>query len=422
MNIGFVSTRLAGNDGVTLETVKWAKVCQKLGHNVFFCAGELDAELKPGVVDPEAHFTHPDIIALQQQCFGLRTRSATTTDRIHQLSQRLKRSIREFVGAYKVDLIVAQNALTIPMNIPLGVALTEFIAETGIHTIAHHHDFYWERQRFMITGVQDILDAAFPPNLASIKHVVINTPARRELAQRKGVPSSLIPNVLDFESEPPSTDEYARDLREQIGLKPDDLLILQPTRVVARKGVEHAIEIVRRLKNPRAKLVVSHSAGDEGLEYYKWLSDLAQAEGVDMRFVANRLSETRKHDEQGRKIYTLWDIYPHADLITYPSVYEGFGNAFLEAVYFRRPILVNRYSVYMLDIEPLGFETITMDGYVTDAVVERTGQVLADAELRKRMADRNYAIAKQHFSLKVLRRRLHNLLETAEDSTAGDFA
>ncbi|HUJ10828.1 MAG TPA: glycosyltransferase family 4 protein [Verrucomicrobiae bacterium] len=208
-------------------------------------------------------------------------------------------------------------------------------------------------------------------------------------------------------------------MRAQLGPKPDDILIHQPTRLVARKGVEHATELVRRLKEPHAKLIVTHSAGDEGPGYYHWLRDLAQIEGVDMHFVANRLSETRKHDEHGQKIYTLWDIYPHADLITYPSLYEGFGNAFLEAIYFGKPVLVNRYSVYMVDIEPLGFETVTMDGYVTDEVVERTRQVLRDPKLRNQMADRNFAIAKQHFSLTVLRRRLHNLLATAEATSDG---
>src|SRR5207247_10933861 len=140
----------------------------------------------------------------------------------------------------------------IPMKLPFRLALTELIAETGMSTIAHHHDFHWERQRFMINCVQDILDAAFPPDIPVIKHVVINTPARRELAQRKGVPASLIPNVFDFDVEPPASDEYSGDVREQLGLKPDDILILQPTRVVARKGIEHAIEFVRRPKEPRA--------------------------------------------------------------------------------------------------------------------------------------------------------------------------
>jgi len=376
----------------------------------------LDSAISPGVVIPEAHFTHPEIVTLQQKCFGLHARTAQTTEQIHELRRRVKVGLIAFVQKYSIDLLVTENALTIPMNLPLGLALTEFIAETGIHVIAHHHDFYWERQRFMINAVHDILDAAFPPSFPGIRHVVINTPARRELAQRKGIAASLIPNVFDFDTEPPALDEYARDLREQIGLKPDDILILQPTRLVSRKGVEHAIELVRRLKEPRAKLVVSHSAGDEGLGYYHWLRDLAQSEGVDIRFVANRFSETRTFDERGEKIYTLWDIYPHADLVTYPSTYEGFGNAFLEALYFRKPILVNRYSVYMLDIEPLGFETITMDGYITDDVVEKVRHILNDPELRKQMAGRNFAIAKQHFSLTVLRRRLHNLLETAEQT------
>src|SRR5258708_17623087 len=101
-----------------------------------------------------------------------------------------------------------------------------------------------------------------------------------------------------------------------MGARPEYLLFLQPARLVSRKGVEHAIELVRRLKEPRAKLVVSHSAGDEGLGYYHWLRDLAQSEGVDMRFVANRFSETRKFDEKHGTIYTLSDIYPQADLIT----------------------------------------------------------------------------------------------------------
>jgi glycosyltransferase involved in cell wall biosynthesis len=420
MNIGFVSTRFAGSDGVTLETIKWARTCRALGHQVFFCAGQLDPEISPAVQLPELHFTHPEIVALHQKCFGVHTRPGETTDQLHGMRQRLKTGLAEFVKNFNIDLLVPQNVLTIPMNLPLGMALTEFVAETGIRVIAHHHDFYWERQRFMINAVQDILDASFPPSLSSIMHVVINTPARRELAQRKGIAATVIPNVFDFETEPPALDEYASDLREQIGLKPEDLLILQPTRLVSRKGVEHAVELVRRLKEPRAKLVVSHSAGDEGLAYYNWLRELAQSKGVDVRFVANRFSETRSFDGKGQKIYTLWDIYPHADLVTYPSLYEGFGNAFLEAIYFRKPIVVNRYSVYMLDIEPLGFETITMDGYVTDDVVEKVRHVLNDPELRKQMADRNFTIAKQHFSLSVLRRRLQNLIETAEITPPGE--
>ncbi|MBW1899047.1 MAG: glycosyltransferase family 1 protein, partial [Deltaproteobacteria bacterium] len=43
-NIGFVSTRFAGVDGVTMEASKWAKVLEDSGHHSFWFAGELDRE------------------------------------------------------------------------------------------------------------------------------------------------------------------------------------------------------------------------------------------------------------------------------------------------------------------------------------------------------------------------------------------
>ena len=61
------------------------------------------------------------------------------------------------------------------MNVPLGLALTNFIVETGIPTIAHHHDFYWERDRFAVNAIGDFLGTAFPPTLPTIQHVTINS-------------------------------------------------------------------------------------------------------------------------------------------------------------------------------------------------------------------------------------------------------
>ena len=43
-NIGFVSTRFAGTDGVSLEAAKWSETLQKSGHRCFWFAGELDRD------------------------------------------------------------------------------------------------------------------------------------------------------------------------------------------------------------------------------------------------------------------------------------------------------------------------------------------------------------------------------------------
>ncbi|WP_207679187.1 hypothetical protein [Desulfonema magnum] len=96
--------------------------------------------------------------------------------------------------------------------------------------------------------------------------------------------------------------------------------------------------------------------------------------------------------------------------MTYPSDFEGFGNAFLEAVYYRKPILVNTYSIYRIDIQPKGFSTIEIDGYVTEKAVRKTKKILKDAALREKMVNDNYKIATQYYSYSVLQQKLMNLM------------
>ncbi len=321
----------------------------------------------------------------------------------------LKEHLYRFVEKFDLHLLVPENALTIPLNLPLGLALTELISETSIPTIAHHHDFFWERQHFLTNAVWEYLNMAFPPNVPAINHVVINSAADNQLSLRTGISSTVIPNVMDFENPPTPVDAYAADVRTSLGIGADELFVLQPTRVVKRKGIEHAIELVYRL-NRKAKLVISHASGDEGYDYEKRVRAYSRMMRVDTRYVSTIIGEARGQTAGGRKIYTLEDIYPHADLVTYPSDFEGFGNAFLEAVYFRKPIVVNTYSIYQMDIKPKGFDVIEIDGYVTDETIRRTGEILDDPLQREAMVARNYEIATKCFSYLVLRRKLINLI------------
>ncbi|MDX2499667.1 MAG: glycosyltransferase family 4 protein, partial [Deltaproteobacteria bacterium] len=237
-----------------------------------------------------------------------------------------------------------------------------------------------------------------------------NSIAAEQLSLRTGIASEINPNVMDFENPPPAPDDYAKDVRESLGIAEDELFILQPTRIVKRKGIEHAIELVARM-GMKAKLVISHSAGDEGQDYEDRLREYSEYLKVDTLFAYDVVDENRGTTQDGRKIYTLSDIYPHADLVTYPSIFEGFGNAFLEALYFRKPIVVNTYSIYTKDIKPQGFSVIEIDGYVTQATVDQTEEVLSNPDLCRRMVEHNYEIGSQIFSYATLRRRLKNYIE-----------
>lgn len=408
--IGFVSTRFAGTDGVSLESAKWAQVLWDHRNISYWYSGLSDRKSDVSMVVPHAYFGHPDIEWINRHSFGSRTRTADVTQRIYALADYLKGTLYEFTRRFDIDILIVENALCIPMNLPLGVALTHFIAETGFPTIAHHHDFYWERDRFSVSGVSDILAMAFPPSLPAIQNVTINSFAQEDLSHRRGQSSILVPNVLDFENQPPEADAYAQNFRADIGLSDDDILFLQPTRVVPRKGIEHAISLVAALRDDRCKLVISHASGDEGGEYLAALRDMADHQNVDLRLVDDRVGEYRMVDDDGKRIYTLADAYSQADIITYPSLYEGFGNALLEAFYFKRPVLVNRYSIYVADIEPKGAKVVAMDGYITRDVVSKVKRIIDDAEYRQQMVDFNYEIGKAFFSYSVLRRKLRALV------------
>ncbi|MFB0516339.1 MAG: glycosyltransferase [Candidatus Neomarinimicrobiota bacterium] len=407
--VGFVAKRLAGTDGVSLEAAKWASVLTELGYDCFGFAGESDWPQDHVHVVPEAHFNHPQVVALTNDLFDDYTRSMETSARVQELRLYLKEKLYEFIRQFELDLIIAENTLSIPMNVPLGLALTELIAETSIPTIGHHHDFGWERSRFKISAASDYQLGSFPPILPSVRHVVISSVAGRELARRTGVSSTVIPNVMDFDNTPPEPDGYADGLREELGVRSDAYLLLQPTRIVPRKRIEHAIELVRRLEMDCA-LLLTHSERDEGSAYEEYLMDYAHLMGVKLVFAADRFNYHRGATPAGQKIYSLRDAYQHSDLVTYPSTVEGFGNAFLEAIYYQRPIVLSAYEIYRVDIQPKGFQVISFVNVIDDNTVRMTREILTNSELVSEMVEKNYELGRRYYSYSTLRHKLFSLM------------
>ena len=156
-----------------------------------------------------------------------------------------------------------------------------------------------------MNAVDDLIRYAFPPGLPQMQHVVINSLAGEEFSRRTGLSCRIVPNVMDFANPPADPDDYARGFREEIGVADDQLLILQPTRVVARKGIEHSIELVRRLGPDEAVLVITHASGDEGDAYAERIHEYAEMMGVRVLYVDERIAGQRGVDAQGRPLGDL---------------------------------------------------------------------------------------------------------------------
>ncbi len=406
-----MATRLAGTDGVSLESDKLAASLRRRGWTTLEVAGELDG---PGVVIPEMHFLDPVAQALGDRCFGElkgtppEGAAALAAD-VRDRADELLASLRPIVADERPDLLVIQNAWAIPMQLPLGLALADLVADTALPTLSHEHDYWWERERFRQPRLLALLDLAFPFDAPHVVHLCIHTGAATELAERRAIRARWLPNVMDFDAPFGVLDDFNADFPAAIGLAGDRRLFLQPTRVVPRKGIELALDLLHGLGDPRDALVVTHEAGDEGLDYLTHLERRAASLHVDLRHVADHVGETRRETAGGKR-YAFADAYAHAALVTYPSLYEGFGNALLETVAARRPALVNRYPVYARDLAPAGFRFVEIEGRVDDTAVEAVSELLADPARVERDVDHNHTVARERFGLDRLERVLDQAL------------
>lgn len=397
-----LATRLAGTDGVSLEATKVARVLAEHGFERRDCAGEVET---PGAIHlPEMHFRDPVATRLGARAFAGDTPDPALERDLAEAADRLAGRLLGAVRDAAPDILVVQNAWAIPMQLPLAGALAQVADATGLPTLSHEHDYAWERERFARTRVRSWLDRYFPYDGPRIRHLAINSPARDELRARRGIDATVVPNVMDFGAPSPSPEREAEvrdEVRVALGLRDAQRLILQPTRVVPRKGIELAIELLARLDDPRNVLVISHAAGDEGTETLERLRAQARRTGVDLRYAAEMFAPERSAER-----FALDDAYLAADLVTYPSLYEGFGNALLETIAYRRAAVVNRYAVYARDIAPTGVRFVELDGRVDDAAVDAVRRLLDDPAQRTAMAEHNHAVASRAFGLPALRERL----------------
>jgi glycosyltransferase involved in cell wall biosynthesis len=383
-----VGARFAGLDGVSLESAKLADALARGGHEMVWFAGEVDEGFSPSTVYEAASFETARNAEIQSLAFG-GDDSAAVREMVETVTPGIESALGSFLDDNGVEGVIVENAWAIPMQLPLAVAIARVVESRGIATVGHHHDFSWERPRFSRCSVPGLIEQVFPPDLPSVAHMVINSLAKRDLAQRRGLDSLVLPNVMDFESEPPQGDGGVA-FRRIAGLDPLDIVLLQPTRVIPRKGIELTIDLASRIDGDPV-VVVTHP-DDLHADYWAGLVSKATELDVDLRLV-----------DAGRDIASLASAYAAADLVCFPSLYEGYGNAVVEAVYHRRPVLVNRYSVYVSDIAPLGFGFIEVDGVIANETVTEVNRLVAGESAYEGLVDRNFAIGRTALSYAVAR-------------------
>ncbi|MFP4363597.1 MAG: glycosyltransferase [Spirochaetia bacterium] len=436
--IAFISGKLGDVDGVSLEVDKWIYILNILGHEIYTFAGKYASPLKN--VKPENQFLVKQIGfgTSQQQYYEKQFFPYLSKHPNHITEEQLKKSIDELIAEsnevahtifdiikeHGIDVLVAQNTNAMPMTMIGGTAVHTLCTKMRLATIFHHHDFWWERSRFSDNRIETFLNEIMPPVDPGLEHIVISSYAAHILQSIKRVQPIVVPNCEDFENVA-VPDEYNAHFRKEFGFQDDDILIVQPTRIVRRKRIEDSLRLVSKFqeKHPeltsKIKYIISLYQGDEPDEnYIDQIKRMAEDNAIDLHMISDRIASVRGKNERGEQLFTNRDVLVNADLVTYMPVWEGFGNALLEAVAAKVPIVVTTYLVYKTDIMITGMDNIEVRTQYDDegkliipnTVINQMYKVLTDSSRKNRMVEHNFKICKEEFGFGKLEEKLKKVL------------
>lgn len=274
--------------------------------------------------------------------------------------------VRAFEGA---DLVVVENLCSLPLN-PAAADVVASVLR-GRPAVMRHHDLPWQHARF----------ASFPPpqDDPAWVHVTINDLSRAQLAER-GIAATTLRNRFSMEG----WDEARHEVRSLLGVGPSDLVVLQPTRAIARKRVPVALHLA------------------EALRAHFWLLGPTE-QGYEVE-LEPLLAAARVPVHRGDLGRPAAHAYAACDVVAFPSSWEGFGNPVIESALARKPLAIRDYPV-LAELRQFGFHWF--DAERPDDL--KTFLTKPDESL----LEGNRAIAAEHFDLAQLPSELASLFRSA---------
>ena len=375
-------------DGVSLEIQENDRVLVERGWNVIECSA--DASGNNGFVIPELDYSMPQVLAFKKRDSDDPQHDAAMETAFENMVQAIKGQLAQLIQQAHPQVFHLRNVLSLPIHPVATVAVAECIAEhPEVGFLAQHHDFSFEvdfvpgdRQKaytLPYPNIQQRVEKALlfsPPN---VHHAVINSLMQKHLLAAFGIHAAIIPDAFDFETRPI---EIA-DLREKLGIHPNDVVVGAMARIIPRKAMEVAAQFIAALRTRKGEflgaergvygrtidddtrflLLLPQAAGlDEpsNAAYFNKLRDYATSHGVEVLYIGDRVvADSVYRGEPDR--FPFYSLYHAVDMIAFPSYQEGFGNQFLEAVALGKGVVAaHAYPVMEADILP----RITQEGIV----------------------------------------------------------
>jgi mannosylglucosylglycerate synthase len=469
LNYGIIHSLIGKNDGVSIVIDQSVHAMVKdlgigLG-NIFFLAAHSSPRFNAETHEVFWHKSELNKTIIRQFNGGA---DAALDMMIHENGLIARDLIADFVRRNSIDILIAHNT-SHPYNFVTAVGLgyyLEGLKEKNMiwpKVVVWWHDSYFERAQFDHPNPVIKKYLKYLPGTLIDGIVFINSTqpalARRVFTQN-GISridsffrdrTVIIPNTHDINWDwksydwtgnslnfPPQ-DTYNVSFLKDIGLTDvlktsgytlgETLILLQHTRIVPRKKIEVAIDLAFELAERFIQegirkcivLLVSGHSGDEQVKYKEFLAAYFQMKkeaGPDLPvFLIFGENFILSHRDiiVDRKYYDFFEIpsviASLGGIGTYFSETEGFGNNLLEMIAAGLPVVINKYSIFKTDLEPLGFELpFIEDALLHPDLIETTFKLATQGSFRNQLVCHNLKILSEKLGHRIISESLAPLI------------
>ena len=286
--------------GVERVLSQQAHILKEHGHEVVVICGNKDSKIPGAIMEYAPNF------------YVKRVRSALTN----------------------CEAVIVHNMFTMPFNWESSKTLALIASE-----MPKTKFFNWVHD-------VDVTREDFAALQLCAQNIAVSAVRQGEFCKRMNFPINacqVIPNGVDIAATLGLTTNIAAFARQH-RLHERDIVLLHPTRVLARKNIELGIEITAELRAMKRDAVyVVTGAPDphrtESAEYAETIQELIKKRKVQDSVLF--VSATKLADDAD-----ITSLYRIADALLFPSKSEGFGLPLLEAALHRLPVFCSDIAAH----------------------------------------------------------------------------
>lgn len=210
-------------------------------------------------------------------------------------------------------------------------------------------------------------------------------------------PVEVVPNGVNIQDLVPSkkSGEFKR--------------IITVSRLVKKNGLKYLIKAIRLVNNNYHHTVILKIIGDGELE--EQLKKLAESQGLREQFVIKNIKKEEKIFEGVVANQRVYEYLNQADVFVRPSLSEGLGNSFLEAMAMGVPIIgtdVGGIPDFLID-EETGLFCKVAD---PEDIARQIKRILDDQSLAEKLTTNARKLVQEKFSWNIIIARMRTVFES----------